>query len=154
MWILWVVLLYLARDCFHVCHWTKTGDELRRLSTAVAGSWLSRTCDGRRRLSQLVAGSMYSGKLNWIELNWTTQLSSVEFVEFSFPFRCALGFRLPSYYRSVIHNFTFLKTGSRLMRLKPRPSPRSIWASTDTREEQHKLLLWISRFSSLWCKSS
>jgi len=51
-------------NAMSVVNWAKTGDELRRLATAVAGSSLSRTCDSRRQSSQLVAGSMHSGKLN------------------------------------------------------------------------------------------
>ena len=39
---------------FSAVHWTSDG--LRRPTTAVAGSWQWRTCDGRRRSSQLVAG--------------------------------------------------------------------------------------------------
>ena len=65
----------------------RLGTAVGGLSTAVDGSWLSRTCDGRRRSSQLVAGSMHSGKLNWTELNDPVQFSSVEF---SSVFRCAL----------------------------------------------------------------
>ena len=75
----------------NVCRWTKIGDELRRLATAVADSWLSRTCDGRLRSSHLVAGSMHSGKLSWTQLNDPVQFSSVVF---SSVFRCALGFRV------------------------------------------------------------
>jgi len=79
-----------ANQC-NVCRWTKTGDELRRLatavadlSTAVAGSWLSRTCDGRHRSSQLVIGSMHSGKLNWTQLNDPDPVQ-FSWVQFSFP---------------------------------------------------------------------
>jgi len=46
----------------------------RILSTAVAGSWLSRTCDGRRRFN-----AQRKTQLNSIELNWTIQFSSVQF---------------------------------------------------------------------------
>jgi len=65
----------------NVCRWTKIGDELLRLatavaglSTAVAGSWLSRTCDGRRRSSPV----QFTAE-NWTELNWKIQFSSVQF---------------------------------------------------------------------------
>jgi len=104
---------------FFAVYWT--GDKLRRPSTAVGGSWQSRTCDGRRPSSQLVAGfrpmtdialigrftrvwpdcekpattANFVAELSRIvvsrrrfnaqreaELNWTVELS---WVEFSFP---------------------------------------------------------------------
>ena len=46
----------------NVCCWSKTGDELRRLVSAVAGSWLPTTCDGRHQSSQLVVSSTHSGQ--------------------------------------------------------------------------------------------
>jgi len=63
-----------ANEC-SVCRWTKTDDELRRLTTAVAGSWLSRTCDGRRSSSRVQCTAK-----NWIKLNWTERSSSVHMV--------------------------------------------------------------------------
>ena len=41
-------------------------------TTAVASSWLSRTCDGRR---SSLRSSMHSGKLNWTERSSSVQLS-------------------------------------------------------------------------------
>ena len=63
----------------NVCRWTTTGDELRRLATAVVGSWLSRTCDGR-----LNSSPVQCTVENWTQLSWTiqfswVQLSSVQF---------------------------------------------------------------------------
>ena len=60
---------------FSAVHWT--GDELRRSTTAVKDSWLSRT--------SVVAGRRRFNAQRETELNWTVELSSV--------LRCALGYR-------------------------------------------------------------